>query len=348
MGACSTSCDGKLNDVLMKKFELESFNPPSWLHGGHIQSVLGHFLKRGKGVSLRRARLDTPDGDFLDVDFVSVKGVTLGDDAPVVFVLHGLEGSAEAAYAQLLFRNLAQHGLRAVCINYRSCSGVMNRTARLYHAGATDDVRFVHDILLKLYPNVPHGMVGISLGANMLLKYLGENNGERSHIPQIQAAVAISPFFDMNRSSGAFDEGGGRYYAQRLLRSLQDKAALNAHILRDHIDIDRVLAAKTVREFDNYGTARLHGFRDAADYYTQNSSGQFLADIAIPTLLIRSLDDPFFEPADIPHDTIANNANLYPAFTQTGGHVGFIAGLKEFWAERQTARFLSHALYQSS
>ena len=325
----------------LPSFTPEPFNPPKWLHGGHIQSVMGHLLKRGSGVKLTRARLDTPDGDFIDIDFASVKDIPLGDDAPVVFVLHGLEGSAEAVYAQLLFTHLAQHGMRVVCINYRSCSGIMNRTARFYHAGATDDVRFVHDVLLKLYPNVPHGLVGISLGANMLLKYLGEDGGERSQIPQIRAAVAISPFFDMNRSSAAFDEGGGRFYAQRLLRSLKSKVELNAHILREHVDIDRVLNAKTVREFDHYGTAQLHGFKDAADYYTRNSSGQFLADIGVPTLLIRSLDDPFFEPTDIPHDTIANNPNLHPAFTETGGHVGFVAGLRDFWAEKQAARFLA-------
>ncbi|MGB1252969.1 MAG: YheT family hydrolase [Candidatus Promineifilaceae bacterium] len=325
-------------------FELEPYDPPSWLRGGHIQSVMGHFLKKGKGVSLKRARLNTPDGDFLDIDFASVASVPLGDDAPVVFILHGLEGSSQAAYAQLLLKTLAEQGIRAVCINYRSCSGVMNRTARFYHAGATDDVRFVHDILFKLYPNVPHGLVGISLGANMLLKYLGENDGERSKLPQVRAAVAISPFFDMNMSSGAFDEGGGRFYAQRLLRSLQSKAELNAHLLHEHVDVDRILNAKTVREFDEYGTARLHGFRDAADYYNKNSSGQFLADIDVATLLIRSLDDPFFEPADIPHETIANNPNLYPAFMETGGHVGFLAGINDFWAERQTARFLGQML----
>lgn len=134
---------------------LEPFNPNPLLRNGHAQTVAGALFRHEHDVTFRRTRLDTPDGDFIDVDFADVAGLewsVLGDDAPVVLVMHGLEGSAEAGYMFETYRQLAQRGMRPVGLNFRSCSGAMNRSNRFYHAGATDDVIFVHDWLLAVTP----------------------------------------------------------------------------------------------------------------------------------------------------------------------------------------------------
>lgn len=323
----------------MATFALEPFNPPTLLRGPHRQTLYAWLVRRPRPVYLNRLRIDTPDGDFLDIDFAEVAGHRLPPHAPLVLLLHGLEGSARSLYAINLYRELARGSIRGVGINYRSCSGVPNRRARFYSAGATDDVALVHQRLAQLYPAAAIGLAGVSLGANLLLKYLGEPNAARG---RVTAAVAISPFFDMNRSSHCFDSGAGRRYAGRLLRSLKRKVAAKRALLQPLIDVPAALRARTVREFDDCVTAPLNGYRDATDYYTQNSSGQFLAAIATPTLIIRAVDDPFFDPLDIPRATLAANPQLSVALPATGGHVGFVAGWRgPLWAERQAARFLA-------
>ena len=327
---------------------LEPFQPNRLLQNPHAQTIAGALFRHTKDVTFRRTRLDTPDGDFIDLDFADVAELewnVLGDDAPIVLVLHGLEGSAEAGYMFETYRQLARRGMRAVGLNFRSCSGAMNRTNRFYHAGASDDVILVHNWLLDLYPDVAHGIMGFSLGANLTLKYLGENSAIRSAIPQIKAAVAISPFFDMNQSSDVFEHGSGQFYAKRFLGELQEKLRIKADQLKGVIDVDRAMRATTVREFDRLVTAPLGGFQDAQDYYARVSSINFVGDVAVPTLLLRALDDPFFA-NDLPLALLQKNAFLQLGFTEMGGHVGFVEGFgRGFWAERQAARFLATQLH---
>jgi predicted alpha/beta-fold hydrolase len=335
-------------------FELEYFTPARGLHNPHLQSVLANSLRSKNGVNFRRQRLDTPDGDFIDLDFADVPGMSwtdLGNDSPIVLLLHGLEGSARRSYAYETYKQLAQRGIRSVGLNFRSCSGEMNRTPRLYHAGATDDVALAMNWLNEQFPDVAKGMVGFSLGANMLLKYLGENGADldsqvKTACPElVEAAVAVSPPFDMVAGADVFCHGTGRLYAHMFLRSLKAKTQAHAHLLADKIDVERVLHAKTVAEFDDALTAPLHGFDDALDYYQQCRSGNFLPDIQVPTLLLRALDDPFFAD-DVEWVTKADNPHLITGFTEHGGHVGFMEGFlqRQFWAERQAARFLAFHL----
>lgn len=322
------------------QFQLQPFRPsPLWLNA-HAQTILANSLRSINGVNFHRLRVETHDGDFLDLDFASVGGFSLPPGAPIVLLLHGLEGSARRSYACETYRQLAQRGVRAVGLNFRSCSGEMNRTLRMYHAGATDDVSFALDWLVRKMPGVKIGVVGFSLGANTLLKYLGEKGSDTP----IQAAVAISPPFDLGRIAEEFESGEGRRYARRFLRSLQQKAIFHARRHGSAVDVDRILNVRSLREFDNAFTAPLHGFRDADEYYTLNSCRHFVSNIQVPTLVIRAMDDPFF-PSDIPHAALAGNAHILPALTPHGGHVAFAEGnqpLKfRYWAERQAARYLA-------
>lgn len=330
-------------------FTPEPFMPHPLMQNAHLQTVLGSWFRRKEGITYRRVRLDTPDDDFLDIDFAESRGHSweqLGNNAPILLLMHGLEGNARKGYASEMYNAAARVGYRPVGINYRSCSGEMNQQPRFYHMGATDDIAFVHHWLETHYPDVPIIMVGISLGANMMLKYLGENNNSISQ--RVKAAVAISPPFIATNEQPLNDTRAGRIYGHFLLRTLQAKTRLKADIIHaTQADPYRALKAKTLRQFDEAITAPLHGFVDAQDYYAKSHSVNFISDICVPTLLIRAMDDPFFN-RDIPMGKITANSCLYSAFPEHGGHVGFVEGLPFAnygnWAQRQTIRFFQTML----
>jgi hypothetical protein len=262
-------------------------------------------------------------------------------------LLHGLEGCARSGYAYATYRLAARAGLRPVGMNYRSCSGEMNRTARFYHMGATGDVQQVVRWLREQFgTEVPLLLIGFSLGGNMLLKYLGEGGATRRD--EVTAAASISPPF-VATGKQRITHGTGALYGRYLLRKLKKKVRLKATTLRDTpADIHGALAARTLRDFDEAITAPLHGFRDADDYYATSNSIRFLSDIEVPTLVIRAQDDPFFN-NDIPHDLFAENECLTGVFPAHGGHVGFIEGHypveQREWALRQAVTFLqSHVM----
>jgi hypothetical protein len=326
-------------------FQVEPFEPAAGLGNPHAQTLLATQLKWLRGVSFQRVRIDTPDGDFLDIDLPQVAGAHVPPDAPVVLLLHGLEGSARRPYALEMYRQLAWRGIRAAGMNYRTCSGEINRTARSYHAGATDDVALVHTWLDACFPNVAKGMVGVSLGGNMLLKYLGERGGEMAI--RLRAAAALSPPFDLTLGDEYLNQGVNRRYVASFLGSIQAKLRAKADLLRPYIDLERALAARTLRELDEAMTAPLHGFASAADYYARASSRRFLPGIQVPTLILRAEDDPLIPAADIPHDLLQLNGALLAVITPQGGHVGWIEGRPlayRLWAQRQVAAFLARYL----
>jgi predicted alpha/beta-fold hydrolase len=329
-----------------QNFDLEPFNPPWFLQNRHLQTAAANLLRPKNNVRFRRVRLDTPDHDFVDIDFADVDGnnwQSLGDKTPIVLVLHGLEGCAKTGYAYELYRQLAARGIRSVGMNYRSCSGEMNRGKHLYHAGKLDDLILVHTHLKQQFPTVPLGMVGISLGGNILLNYLGRMGDKIGNT--LQAAGTISAPFDLAKGMIQLELGAGKPYTRYLLPKLKRKVQLKADIWQDEpVDIQRALSAKTFWEFDS-SIAPLYGYKDAGEYYKENSAGQFLANISHPTLMVRALDDPFFGD-DIPHQTIADNPCLHTGFVPHGGHVGFIEGWLNptFWAERQVARWFELVL----
>ncbi|HET7232222.1 MAG TPA: alpha/beta fold hydrolase [Longimicrobium sp.] len=327
------------------RFTPRPFHPAWWLPGAHAQTVGGRYLRPHTGVRYRRERVDTPDGDFLDLDWAAVPGrPEPAEGAPYVVVIHGLEGSADSAYVKETCRGLWDRGIRTVAMNFRGCGGEPNRLPRFYHAGDTGDVAFVLELLAARYPGVALGGVGFSLGANVLLKYLGE----RGDASRVRAAAAISIPFDLGAGADKLaDSFTGRLYTSVFIRSLRQKYLAKRQTIGDACDEPRVLASKTFREFDDAATARLHGFRDVDDYYGSSSSGQFLPRIRVPTLLVHAADDPFVPEDAIPRDAIRANPALTAAIVPHGGHVGFIAGQPgrpAFWAEAEAARFLGMML----
>ncbi|HUF49922.1 MAG TPA: alpha/beta fold hydrolase [Longimicrobiales bacterium] len=323
-------------------FEPRPFTPSRWLPGPHAQTLAGRYLRRFAEPAFRRERIELPDGDFVDLDHVP--GPT--GNAPIVLLLHGLEGSARRGYAINTYHELARRGIRAIGLNFRSCSGEPNRAPRFYHSGDTADIAHVLELLAQRFPNVPRGAIGFSLGGNALLKLLGERGAAARAL--VTAAAAVSVPYDLAAGADALDASFmGRLYTRVFVRSLVAKAEYKADTLADLCDMQRVRAARSFREFDDAATAPLHGFHGAADYYARSSSHGFLHNIQLPTLLVHAADDPFLPAPFFPHDAVRDNPYLHAVMTDAGGHVGFIEGppwRPRFWVEATAAAFLARLL----
>jgi len=321
-----------------------AFVPAWWLPGPHLQTVGARWTRSRRGVRLRRERLTTPDGDFLDLDWADPPAAPHGPPTALVLVLHGLEGSARSGYALETYRRLGALGMPAVGLNFRSCSGELNRGRRLYHSGETGDAGFVLEVIRARFPEARLGAVGFSLGGNVLLKYLGEAGPAARGI---RAAAAVSVPFDLAAGARCMERGLARLYVLRLLRSLKRKTRARAADLGALMDVPRALRARTFREFDDAATAPLHGFRDADDYYARSSSAPWLERVRVPTLLVQAEDDPFLPPTAIPRAAAAANPRIDLRLVARGGHVGFVSGppwRRRYWAESRVAAFLASHL----
>jgi uncharacterized protein len=336
------------DDVNGKSLEEEAigrYRAAVWLPGPHAQTIAGRLLRRRRPPAFVRERLDTPDGDFIDLDFPPAPDGWRTDGA-LVLLLHGLEGSARRGYAINVYRALEAHGVRAVGLNFRSCSGEPNRTARFYHSGDTEDIRHVVGALRDRFPAARLGVIGFSLGGNALLKYLGEERGAARD--RVHAAVAVSVPYDLAAGADALDATPmGRFYTGVFLKSLVAKADAKAALLVDRCDLERVRAARSFRDFDDAATAPIHGFAGADDYYDRSSAKRYLTHVRVPSLLLHAADDPFLPAAAFPHAEVAANPYLTALMTPRGGHVGFIAGppwRPRFWAEETAAAWLAGRL----
>lgn len=319
------------------------FAPAWFLPGPHLQTIWGRIVRPRKLVELRREALETPDGDELLVDHLDA-----ALDPPLHFVLlHGLEGSSFSVYMQGVLDVIRRHGYSATAMNFRSCARdpknllrmIPNRRPRFYHSGETGDFDFVVRTLAARMPHKRIVAFGASLGGNMLLKWLGENAGQTI----VSAAATLSVPYDLGAGSRHLERtAAGRFYVARFLRTLKKK--ITRPDIASLIDAQRAVRARTFWEFDDHGTAPLHGFRDAEDYYTRSSSLHFVGRITTPTLALNAEDDPFLPPAILPKVKAAASAHVDFRTTATGGHVGFIGGAApwrcEYWAEELVVHWL--------
>jgi predicted alpha/beta-fold hydrolase len=308
------------------------------LRNRHAQTVWGPFMRRERVVS-RRERVVTPDGDFVDLDWLDARSAS---DAPLLLVLHGLEGSFRSHYVRGLLALARQARWAAVALNFRSCSGEPNRLPRFYHSGDTDDLDLIVRLLVERNPHARIGAVGISLGGNVLLKWLGEQ--AEATPKQIAAAVAISTPYDLERCARVLDQGFAKLtYTASFMRSFKLKLRLKAQRFPNLVDVPTALRARTFAQYDRAVTAPLHGFADERDYWRRASCRPYLMTVRRPTLLISAVDDPF-----VPPDALPEPAELSPSvvaeFTAGGGHVGFWDGppwRPRPWAEHRAMEFLS-------
>ncbi len=309
------------------------FKPAWWLPGPHLQTLWPTFARRAMKVPVKRERIELADGDFIDLDWSAP--ATIDTRAPVILILHGLEGSAASPYARGMLRIIKRHGWRGGVMHFRGCSGEPNRLARAYHSGDTDDIAAVIEILRAREPQRPLIVLGFSLGGNVLLKWLGESGARNP----LTAAAAISVPLDLAMSAKRLQSGFSRFYQWHLLKSLLAKLRAKK--------LSNLPKLRTIEEFDDKFTAPVHGFASAADYYLKSSSKQFLKNIRVPTLLIQAKDDPFLLPEMLPSvSEISDSVRL--EVTERGGHVGFIEGMvpwrPRYWLERRIPEFLTAVL----
>lgn len=323
-------------------FQPRPFRIAPWATGPHAQTLLARFLRSADGPAMRRERWDLPDGDFLDLDF----GPDPGPSSPVVLLLHGLEGGADRRYVLSACREILARGMRPVAMNFRSCSGEMNRLARMYHSGETGDPAWVLRRLRRDFPGRRLGAVGFSLGGNVLLKLLGEEGDGGPGL--VDAAVTVSVPMDLGAGCDLLDRTtAGRAYTWFFLRSLKRKVRAKADLLRGLVDLEATLSARTLREFDDAATAPVHGFRDARDYYARCSAAGFVGGIRVPTLVIHAVDDPFLPAGAFPVDALRANPAVTLSLQERGGHVGFMEGppwAPRYWSDEEGARFLAQRL----
>lgn len=322
------------------------YRPAWWLPGAHAQTLWGKFVRKQVPRATRVERLETPDGDFLDLHHLDGP-----DAAPILVLLHGLEGTIRSHYIQALLAEATRRRWKAAVLIFRSCGGELNRTRRFYHSGDTGDIAFTLDHLLASNQQSNLLLAGFSLGGNVLLKYLGEQGRRVS--PRIRGAVAVSVPFDLERSSRHIDRGFSRMYQRSFLRSLKSKVGEKLNAFPDLVPRTSIQEIETMFAFDDAFTAPVHGFVDARDYYRRSSSISWIGTISVNTLLLNSVDDPFL-PLPVLEDvrSIAkSNSHLELEFTTGGGHVGFVGGRLPwkplYYLERRTGDFLAHQLLRN-
>ena len=309
---------------------MSEYRAPWWLPGGHLQTIVAAFSPAPR-VAFTREAWETPDGDFIEVDRA---GAAANQHLLVLF--HGLEGSSQSHYARAIAHETLERGWNFALPHFRGCSGRLNRLPRAYHSGDTDEA----DWILRRFAEAagPFVAAGVSLGGNVLLKWLGERGAAASRL--VQRAAAVSAPIDLAACGNALDCGfNQRTYTRAFLATLKAKALEKHSLGHLRFDAQRLSGARTLREFDDLITAPLHGFRDADDYWTRASSAPWLAKIEVPTLVLNARNDPFL-PADALERAVREAASsVVLEFPRTGGHAGFPG--RDRWLARRVLNFLS-------
>ena len=313
------------------------FVPTRGLANAHLQTVVASLFAPAPRVNFVRERWDTPDGDFIDVDLVPGP-----EDAPWVQLFHGLEGSSHSSYARILMDFVRKRGWRGSVSHFRGRSGEPNRLARAYHSGDSEEADWVLRRLKQRAGAAPLYAVGVSLGGNVLLKWLGEQ-GEAA-CPIVSRAIAVCAPVDLTAGGEALSRGVGLLYGWHFLRTLKPGALERAARFPGLFDTRAVRRGRTLKDFDDVVTAPLHGFRDAYDYWHRSSSKPWLERIAVPTLLLNARDDPFQPESALPTEREVSPA-VTIEFPERGGHVGFVSGPfpgNIEWLPRRIFHFIEH------
>jgi predicted alpha/beta-fold hydrolase len=311
-----------------------TYKPRFYFKNGFISTVYSGLVRR---VTLKqeRERIILNDGDFLDLDWSYSKGKS----DKLLIMLHGLEGDGQRPYMKGAAKLFNNNGIDAICVNFRGCSGEDNLKFRSYHSGATEDLETVinYAVSEKQYSEIY--LKGISLGANIILKYLGE----RDQVPsQVKNAIAVSVPCYLAGSAQELHSLKNKLYHDRFLKHLLSRLKKKQKRFPELLTQQELDSIKTLSDFDNVYTSKAHGFEDALDYYTRCSSLQFLQNIKIPTLIINALNDSFLSPECFPVKAAKTNVNLFLEMPGYGGHAGFIDKKNIYYNEKRALQFVNH------
>ena len=325
-------------NALLAQLDAHPFRAAWWLRNRHAQSCWGPLFRRQPPIDFETEAWDTPDGDRVTLCIHRGKA-----DKPWVLLLHGLEGTIQSFYLTAFSHVFHALGWNVAIMLFRSCDGTINHTQRIYHMGETTDLDWVVGELPERLGVTRLYLAGVSLGANVLCKWLGEQ-GES--VPEIvHAAAAISPPFRPDVAVDYFEKSFFGLYTKKFLRTLIPKALEKERQFPGCLDVEAVRACRNFRIYDTEVTARLHGFEDAMDYWQKVGCAQFLESIRVPTMLVTSADDPFNPASTIPREVADASPWLYPQWTDRGGHVGFVGGRwpwrPAYWLDQHLVRFFA-------
>jgi predicted alpha/beta-fold hydrolase len=310
-----------------------TYKAPFLFRNGFVSTIYSGLVRRIQLVQ-ERERLTLSDSDFIDLDWSYAKEKS----NKVIVLLHGLEGNAQRPYMTGPAKLFTEKGVDAVCVNFRGCSGEPNLKYKSYHSGATGDLVEIIDHLVKNKQYDEVYFHGISLGANMILKYLGE----RDNVPtQVKGVVAVSVPCDLNGSCNELHSFKNKAYHDRFKKHLVDRLKIKQTQFPDNLSVNEVRSIKVLRDFDDVYTSQAHGYLNANDYYKQCSSLQFLSNIKVPTLIINALNDSFLSPECYPIKEAKENNNLYLEMPNRGGHVGFVQLRGYYYNENRAVDFFN-------
>ncbi|KTD43737.1 hydrolase [Legionella quateirensis] len=314
------------------------FKPAWWLSNAHAQTIYASMRHPVQAPVDKVEKIDLPDGDFLDLAWSTAN---LPDDSPLIVILHGLGGCVNSSYVARFMNAFNQQGWRAVLMHFRGAGKEINRLPRAYHSGDTGDLDFLMKTLTIREPHTKKAVVGVSLGGNVLLKWLGEQRIQS----KIQTAVAVSVPFQLNKVADKMNIGFSRLYQTHLLNQFKSVFARKVNHLKNPPEVlKRAADCTCFWTFDDKVTAPLYGFNNAHAYYRQSSSRQYLRHISTPTLVIHAEDDPFMTVDVLPtEDELSEVVTL--EVSKKGGHVGFISGMKiwepVYWLDQRIPEYIA-------
>ena len=322
------------------------YRPAWWLPGGHLQTLWGKFARRRPSIVTRMELVEATDGDRIELHHLDGAA-----GAPRVVLLHGLEGSRASHYVGGMLAQALSRRWSATLLVFRGCGEAANNAKRFYHSGETTDLELVMSALAAREPATPMLLAGVSLGGNVLLKWLGEGSAATR---RVRAAAAVSVPFDLEAGARKISQGLSRIYDWSFLRSLRRKALRKLARHPDLFDAPRLGRARNVFEFDDAVTAPVHGFESATDYYSRSSSLGFLDRIQVQTLLLSAENDPFLPVTVLERvrRIAATNERLSVEFVAGGGHVGFVGGSlpwrARYYAEERVFTFFDAAMERAA
>lgn len=317
----------------MPLLKLSTYEPPNWFKNNHIQTIYPALFRTVDPVPYERERIDTPDKDFLDLDWFYAPKKTYN----IAIIVHGLDSNTHETYMQAMAWAFHRKNWDVLTINLRGCSEEMNRLPRLNHAGDTADLNTVLGHVIKKMKYESISLVGFSLGGNIVLKYMGEKGKTIS--PLVKSAVGISVPCDLKSAALHMDTGLNKWYSRRFINKIKKK--LKEKVPYTDLTQKDVNKITNFQQLDDTYTAPIHGYKDAEEYWYKCSSKRYLLQIDKPTLLINAADDPFLTKECFPTEEATNHNKFLLEIPEYGGHVGFIAFNKEneYWHEKRTVNF---------
>jgi len=308
--------------------------PPSYLFNGHLQTIVPSVFRKVEGVAYERERFLLADGDFVDIDWLDTRSKKL------VVLTHGLEGDSGRHYIKGTAKLFSQNGWDVLAWNCRSCSGEMNKAFRLYNHGEIGDISELinHALRTKHYEKIV--LVGYSMGGNISLKYVGARGKELPDV--VRGAAAFSAPTNLKTSAELLDLPKNRFYRDRFMKKLTKKITAKSDLYPGKLDMSRLKNVKVWKDFDDFFSAPVNGYRDANDFYEQASAVNFIKEVRIPILICNAQNDPILNADCAPKALAEKHPFIFVETPKTGGHVGFLVKNDEFsWSERRALDFLS-------